>query len=206
MAKNIRGPKKPAARRSVAAKPVAKPVPAKLVKAKRALLAKAVPPPKRNKAAATKPATGGAAAKVKPAAVAKIAVPVKASVRSGTTGERPRKVQKSAGRQMRNAKFAVGQIVRHRIYPFRGVVFDIDPIFANTEEWWQAIPADVRPRKDQPFYHLLAENADTEYIAYVSEQNLLPDDSGVPLRHPGISDYFVENDDGTLRSVHFQAH
>ena len=51
-------------------------------------------------------------------------------------------------------------------------------MFNNTEEWWQAIPEEVRPRKDQPFYHLLAENAQTEYIAYVSEQNLLPDSSG----------------------------
>ena len=76
------------------------------------------------------------------------------------------------------AKFRVGQVVRHRVHPFRGIVFDIDPVFNNTEEWWRSIPAEVRPRKDQPFYHLLAENAQTEYIAYVSEQNLLPDASG----------------------------
>ena len=81
-------------------------------------------------------------------------------------------------------------MVRHRIFPFRGVIFDIDPVFNNTEEWWLAIPEEIRPRKDQPFYHLLAENADSEYIAYVSEQNLLADDSGEPLRHPQINDYF----------------
>ena len=75
--------------------------------------------------------------------------------------------------QMRTAKFRVGQIVRHRFFPFRGVIFDVDPIFTNTEEWYQAIPEEIRPSKDQPFYHLLAENAETEYIAYVSEQNLL---------------------------------
>src|SRR5262249_60053538 len=75
----------------------------------------------------------------------------------------------------RTAKFKIGQVVRHRLFPFRGVVFDIDPEFNNTEEWYQSIPAEVRPRKDQPFYHLFAENAETEYIAYVSEQNLLPD-------------------------------
>ena len=74
----------------------------------------------------------------------------------------------------RNAKFKIGQVVRHRLFPFRGVVFDIDPEFNNTEEWYQSIPAEVRPQKDQPFYHLFAENAETEYIAYVSEQNLLP--------------------------------
>ena len=91
---------------------------------------------------------------------------------------------------VRQAKYSVGQVVRHRFYPFRGVVFDIDPVFDNTEEWWLAIPEEIRPSKDQPFYHLLAENADSEYIAYVSEQNLLADDSGEPLRHPQIKDYF----------------
>ncbi len=106
----------------------------------------------------------------------------------------------------RTAKFAIGQIVRHRIYPFRGVVFDIDPEFDNTEDWWLAIPAEVRPRKDQPFYHLLAENEETEYIAYVSEQNLVPDTSGEPLRHSQISEIFETGHDGTLvprpRSMH----
>ena len=83
----------------------------------------------------------------------------------------------------REAKYAIGQVVRHRLYPFRGVIFDVDPEFANTEEWWQAIPEDIRPAKDQPFYHLFAENAETEYVAYVSEQNLVIDDSGTPVRH-----------------------
>ena len=93
--------------------------------------------------------------------------------------------------QARIAKFSIGQIVRHRIFPFRGVVFDVDPVFDNTEEWWQAIPEQVRPSKDQPYYHLLAENAETEYIAYVSEQNLLVDDSSEPLRHPRIDEIFT---------------
>lgn len=88
--------------------------------------------------------------------------------------------------KMRNARFAIGDVVRHRIFPFRGVVFDIDPEFANTEEWWNAIPAAIRPDRDQPFYHLFAENDDTEYVAYVSEQNLVPDDSGQPFRHPQV--------------------
>jgi heat shock protein HspQ len=91
---------------------------------------------------------------------------------------------------VRSARFQIGQVVRHKVYPFRGVIFDVDPTFSNTEEWYRSIPKDVRPNKDQPFYHLLAENADTEYIAYVSEQNLLADDSGEPLRHPQIKDYF----------------
>ncbi len=105
---------------------------------------------------------------------------------------------------VRRAKFRVGQVVRHRIYPFRGVVFDIDPIFSNTEEWWQSIPAEVRPLKDQPFYHLLAENAETEYIAYVSEQNLLPDGSGAPLRHPQIGEMFTVGEDGDYRPLFLQ--
>lgn len=92
--------------------------------------------------------------------------------------------------KMRTAKFNIGQVVRHRIFEFRGVVFDVDPVFDNTEEWWLAIPEDMRPSKDQPYYHLFAENADSEYIAYVSEQNLLPDKSGEPLRHPQISEFF----------------
>jgi heat shock protein HspQ len=101
--------------------------------------------------------------------------------------------------KIRNAKYAIGQVVRHRVYPFRGVVFDIDPLFSNTEEWYESIPAEVRPHKDQPYYHLFAENAETEYVAYVSEQNLLPDDSGEPLRHPQVAEIFIRDDEGSYR-------
>jgi heat shock protein HspQ len=90
----------------------------------------------------------------------------------------------------REAKFQIGDVVKHRLFPFRGVIFDVDPSFANTEEWWQSIPEEVRPRKDQPFYHLLAENEDSEYIAYVSEQNLLPDLTEQPVRHPQVEEIF----------------
>jgi len=96
----------------------------------------------------------------------------------------------------RNAKFCIGQVVKHRIYPFRGVIFDVDPTFNNTDEWWESIPPDVRPKKDQPFYHLLAENSETTYEAYVSEQNLLVDDSGEPIRHPDVDDLFRGVKDG----------
>ena len=99
----------------------------------------------------------------------------------------------------RVAKFQIGQIVRHRLHPFRGVIFDIDPEFNNTDEWYEAIPADRRPRKDQPFYHLFAENAETEYIAYVSEQNLLPDTSGEPVRHPQVAEIFEKDSSGGYR-------
>ena len=90
----------------------------------------------------------------------------------------------------RNAKFGIGQVVKHRFYPFRGVIFDVDPIFSNTEEWWSSIPAEVRPIKEQPFYHLYAENADSQYVAYVSEQNLVSDESGEPVHHPQVSEVF----------------
>src|ERR1700756_3335588 len=101
--------------------------------------------------------------------------------------------------KIRNAKYQIGQVVRHRLFPFRGVVFDIDPIFNNTEEWYESIPAEVRPAKDQPFYHLFAENDETEYIAYVSEQNLLPDDTGEPVRHPQVAEVFVQDGNGGYR-------
>ena len=100
---------------------------------------------------------------------------------------------------IRIAKYKLGQVVRHRFFPFRGVVFDIDPVFNNTEEWYEAIPPDVRPHKDQPFYHLYAENAETEYIAYVSEQNLLPDTSNDPIRHPQVAESFVRDEKGSYR-------
>ena len=100
---------------------------------------------------------------------------------------------------MQTARFNIGQIVRHRLFPFRGVVFDVDPEFDNTEEWYQSIPVQARPRKDQPFYHLFAENSETEYIAYVSEQNLVPDDTGTPVRHPQVGALFDGPIDGTYR-------
>ena len=97
---------------------------------------------------------------------------------------------------MRTAKFHIGEIVRHRVFPFRGVIFDVDPVFANTEEWWLSIPEEVRPHKDQPFYHLLAENDETTYVAYVSEQNLLPDETGKPVTHPQVAEIFSGIEDG----------
>jgi heat shock protein HspQ len=107
---------------------------------------------------------------------------------------------------VRSAQFQIGQVVRHRIYPFRGVIFDVDPTFSNSEEWYESIPQDVRPDKDQPYYHLLAENADTEYVAYVSEQNLLPDESDEPLRHPQIPEFFEDLRDGVFRFRFVQEH
>ena len=103
-----------------------------------------------------------------------------------------------------SARFGIGEVVRHRLLDFRGVVFDVDPQFANSEEWYEAIPESMRPAKDQPFYHLLAENAEQSYVAYVSQQNLVPDESDEPLDHPAISGIFSAYEDGRyqLRREH----
>jgi heat shock protein HspQ len=101
------------------------------------------------------------------------------------------------------AKYHLGQVVRHKKHPFRGVVFDVDPEFANTEEWYSSIPEESRPIKDQPFYHLLAENDQSYYVAYVSEQNLIADYSGEPVEHPDIDDLFGPFEDGHY-PLHFQ--
>lgn len=92
------------------------------------------------------------------------------------------------------ARFAIGEVVRHRLFDFRGVIFDVDPEFANSEQWYDAIPEALRPAKEQPFYHLLAENAETAYVAYVSQQNLVPDDSDEPVDHPDIAAMFDRQD------------
>lgn len=103
-----------------------------------------------------------------------------------------------------HASFAIGDVVRHRLFDFRGVIFDVDPVFANTDEWYDAIPEDLRPRKDQPFYHLLAENTESSYVAYVSQANLMLDESEEPVDHPAISGLFTDYRDGryTLKREH----
>lgn len=101
--------------------------------------------------------------------------------------------------KQRDAKFTLGEIVRHKVFPFRGVVIDVDPEYANTEEWWNAIPEGVRPRKDQPFYHLLAENDESAYVAYVSQQNLVGDADGDPVQHPAVQQMFTGFEDGRYR-------
>ncbi len=97
------------------------------------------------------------------------------------------------------ADFAIGDVVRHKLYGFRGVVFDIDPVFANSEDWFESIPAEVRPKREQPFYHLLAESEDSSYVAYVSQQNLSSDGEGGPVDHPSLPQLFGEYDDGRYR-------
>ena len=96
------------------------------------------------------------------------------------------------------ARFGIGDVVRHKIFDFRGVIFDVDPEFANSEEWYEAIPEALRPSREQPFYHLLAENAESSYVAYVSQQNLVVDDSDEPIDHPAIPTMF-DREDGRYR-------
>ena len=91
--------------------------------------------------------------------------------------------------------YCIGDIVRHKHYPFRGVIVDVDPEFDNTEEWYSAIPEDVRPAKEQPFYHLLAENSESFYTAYVSQQNLTPDADNGPVSHPDVEEVFEDLQD-----------
>ena len=100
---------------------------------------------------------------------------------------------------MQEAKFSIGQVVRHKLFPFRGVVFDVDPEFSNTEDWLTSIPEPIRPSRDQPFYHLFAENDESHYVAYVSEQNLMADESGEPVDHPQIELLFDEDDSGAYK-------
>ena len=97
------------------------------------------------------------------------------------------------------ARFGIGDVVKHRLFDFRGVVFDVDPVFANSEEWYESIPHDMRPRRDQPFYHLLAENEDSSYVAYVSQQNLMDDSEGGPVEHPSVPELFDAFADGRYR-------
>lgn len=121
------------------------------------------------------------------------------SSETGTDTGTDAPVQTWSVSQLQEARFSIGQVVRHRLFPFRGVIFDVDPEFSNTEEWWQSIPENARPRKDQPFYHVFAENDSSHYVAYVSQQNLLVDDTGDPVTHPDIPDYFDETDDGSYQ-------
>lgn len=112
------------------------------------------------------------------------------SAQAGRTIEAPRHS---------SAEFGIGSIVKHRMFDFRGVIFDVDPVFANSEEWYESIPEQIRPHRDQPFYHLLAEGDDSSYVAYVSQQNLLEDAAGGPVNHPNVSELFDQFEDGRYR-------
>ena len=105
-----------------------------------------------------------------------------------------------------HARFTIGDIVRHRMFDFRGVIFDVDPVFANSEDWYNAIPAEIRPHREQPFYHLLAENGDSSYVAYVSQQNLLGDAEAGPIDHPSVAEMFEDFAEGKYHLRHALRH
>lgn len=112
------------------------------------------------------------------------------SPQAGRTIEAPRHLR---------TRFAIGDVVRHRMFDFRGVIFDVDPVFANSEEWYAAIPDDIRPDRDQPFYHLLAESDDSSYVAYVSQENLVKDSRAGPVEHPEVHEFFERFENGRYR-------
>lgn len=106
----------------------------------------------------------------------------------------------------KTAKYSIGQLVRHRVFPFRGVIFDVDPEFSNSDDWYESIPEEIRPHRDQPFYHVYAENDETEYVAYVSEQNLLEDENRTAVRHPQVFEVFERGEDGNYKAKSYIKH
>lgn len=125
-------------------------------------------------------------------------------MRQKDTNKFARDAWNSASPLVGSANFAPGDIVRHRMFNFRGVIFDVDPVFNNSDEWYEAIPEAIRPSKDQPYYHLLAENDESSYVAYVSQQNLIADSEGGPIDHPQIDAMFEGLDKGRyqVRGIH----
>ena len=91
------------------------------------------------------------------------------------------------------AKFAVGELVEHRLFGYRGVIFDADPVFEGSDEWYEEM-ARSRPPKDAPWYHVLVHGA--THTTYVAERNLTADESHEPVRHPQLSLYFTDFRDG----------
>ena len=92
------------------------------------------------------------------------------------------------------AKFHVGQLIHHTLFEYRGVVVDVDPEFHGTEEWYEQV-ARTRPPKDRPWYHVLVDGGDLR--TYVAERNLEADDSGEPINHPDLDEFFeAMNGDG----------
>lgn len=92
-----------------------------------------------------------------------------------------------------HARFSVGQLVHHKKFDYRGVIVDVDPVYAGTDEWYEQV-ARSRPPKDRPWYHVLVHGA--EYETYVAERHLEPDDSGEPIDHPHVAHFFAEFRDG----------
>jgi len=91
------------------------------------------------------------------------------------------------------AKFAVGDLIHHRLFKYRGVIVDVDPQFQSTDEWYEAV-AKSRPPKDRPWYHVLVHDA--MRTTYVSEKNLDHADSAAPINHPMLHGFFSRFENG----------
>lgn len=89
----------------------------------------------------------------------------------------------------RDAKFTVGQIVEHKLFGYRGLVFDVDPVFSSSEDWYEQM-ARSRPPKDAPWYHVLVDGAD--HVTYVAERNLeTAENTDDPIEHPLLGEFFA---------------
>ena len=97
-------------------------------------------------------------------------------------------------------KFAIGQLVHHRLFDYRGVIADVDATFQGTDEWYEQV-ARSRPPKDKPWYHVLVDDA--EHMTYVAERNLEPDQRSDPIEHPLIDHFFSDFENGHyIRMIH----
>lgn len=94
---------------------------------------------------------------------------------------------------MNKAKFFVGQIVHHKLFNYRGVIYDVDFEFCGGDEWYEKV-ARSRPAKNQPWYHVLVDNA--SHQTYVAECNLAVGDNGLRINNPMLEYYFAEFDNG----------
>ena len=94
---------------------------------------------------------------------------------------------------MKQAKFSIGQCIHHRLFDYRGVIVDVDPVFSGSDEWYEQV-AKSRPPKDEPWYHVLVHDASQE--TYVAEQNLSGEESVEPVNHPLLDEFFVDFEKG----------
>lgn len=97
------------------------------------------------------------------------------------------------------ARFHVGQVVHHTRFDYRGVIVDVDPEFMGTDEWYESV-AKSRPPKDSPWYHVLVDGA--THTTYVAERHLESDETGGPVNHPAVDNYFTAFRDGVYQLHH----
>lgn len=91
------------------------------------------------------------------------------------------------------ARFFVGQVVHHKLFDYRGIIYDVDAVYSGTEEWYEQV-ARSRPPKERPWYHVLVDGE--THTTYVAERNLEPDPDETPIDHPLFGDLFRRSDEG----------